>query len=90
MLARSPNNTDGLLVMALINWSQGNLAEARRILEGAVKLSNRYTDLYVVLGRIAERQGDTKLARASYEHVLELDPDNADIPRYWLPTARKP
>jgi tetratricopeptide (TPR) repeat protein len=90
VLTRSPNNTDGLLVMALVNWSQGKLGEARRILECAVKLSDRYTDLYVVLGRIAERQGDTKLARASYQHVLELDPDNADVPRYRLPTARKP
>ena len=90
VLARSPNNTDGLLVMALVNWSQGNLADARRILERAVKLSDRYTDLYLVLGRIAERQGDMKLARASYEHVLELDPDNVDIPRHWVPTARKP
>jgi tetratricopeptide (TPR) repeat protein len=90
VLSRSPNNTDALLVMALVNWSQGNLAEGRRILERAVKLSDRYTDLYLVLGRIAERQGDTKLARASYEHVHKLDPDNADIPRYRLPAARKP
>jgi tetratricopeptide (TPR) repeat protein len=90
VLGRSPNNTDALLVMALVNWSQGNLSEARRILERAVKLSDRYTDLYLVLGRIAERQGDTKLARASYEHVLALDPDNVDIPRHWLPAARKP
>jgi len=90
VLARSSNNTDGLLVMALVNWSQGSLAEARRILERAVKLSDRYTDLYLVLGRIAERQGDTKLARASYEHVLELDPDNANVPRHWLPVSRKP
>jgi tetratricopeptide (TPR) repeat protein len=90
VLARSPTNTDALLVMALVNWSQGNLAEARRILERAVKLSDRYADLYVVLGRIAERQGDRSLARASYEHVFELDPDNVEIPRHWLPTAGKP
>jgi len=90
VLARSPDNTDALLVMALVNWSQGNLGEARRILERAVKLSDRYTDLFLVLGKIAERQGDARLARASYEHVLGLDPDNSEVPHRRFPSMRRP
>jgi Tfp pilus assembly protein PilF len=72
-----------------VNWGEGNLAEARRVLERAVKLSNRYADLYLVLGRIAEKQGDTEMAAASYERVLALDPENHEVPHRWLAGARR-
>jgi Tfp pilus assembly protein PilF len=81
VLERSPDNTDALLVMALVDWGEGKLADARRVLERAVQLSDRYADLYLVLGRIAERQGDRQVARASYEHVLALEPENQEVAR---------
>ena len=90
VLARSPNNTDALLVMSLVNWHEGDLAGARKILERAVKVSEHYTDLYVVLGRVAAKQGDMQTAAASYEHALELDPENHEVPHRWLAPARRP
>jgi tetratricopeptide (TPR) repeat protein len=88
VLARSPDNTDAMLVIALVDWSGGKLADARRILERAINLADRYADLYLVLGHIAERQGDLRVAAVSYAHVLKLDPDNLEVPRRWLATAR--
>ena len=88
VLARSPDNTDAMLVIALVDWSDGRLADARRILERAVQLADRYADLYLILGHIAERQGDLTVAAASYAHVLKLDPDNLEVPRRWLVAAR--
>jgi len=88
VLARMPDNTDALLVLALVDWSEGKLADARRILGRAIKLADRYADLYLVLGHIAERQGDLDVAAASYAHVLQLDPDNLEVPRHGLAAAK--
>jgi tetratricopeptide (TPR) repeat protein len=50
-----------------------------RYLEQGVRLAEKYTDYYVVLGSIAEQEGRTEEAVKYYNKVLELDPENRAI-----------
>ena len=81
VLSKSPDDVDALLVRAILYWREGDLAQAKAFLLKGLKLSERYADYYLVLGRIEESQGHISQAVMRYDRVLELDPDNRDAAR---------
>ncbi|HZR81664.1 MAG TPA: tetratricopeptide repeat protein [Candidatus Binatia bacterium] len=75
---RWPDNTDGLLLGALVLRADGRLEEAKRLLERGVEKSPEYPDFYVVLGSIAELENRPDEALAYYDKALELRPGSED------------
>lgn len=79
VLAKSPGNTDALLVLGWAYSQEGDLPHARMILEKGVKLADTSSPLHLALARIAEREKNVTEAIKHYQRALELDPGNRDI-----------
>ncbi|MBT6276049.1 MAG: tetratricopeptide repeat protein [Chromatiales bacterium] len=74
----APELRESLRQLALVNFETGNIQTARRILTGMV--TDRPTDIHswLLLGIIAQLNQEYPQARAYYERVLKLRPDNRD------------
>jgi tetratricopeptide (TPR) repeat protein len=78
LLAKSPDNVDGLLVKGMALRQQGKRGEARLLLERGLRLSPTYGDFMLVLAGIAEAEDRTAEAVAMYDRYLALHPDDTD------------
>jgi tetratricopeptide (TPR) repeat protein len=67
-------HSDALWEMAEVNLAKGNLDEATKNAEEAVKVNPKSYKAYEVLGRIALKRGKTKDAIANASKALELNP----------------
>jgi tetratricopeptide (TPR) repeat protein len=50
--------------------------DARAHVEAALEIEPKYAEAHVVLGRLAERQGDLEQAAVEYQRAAEIDPEN--------------
>jgi len=73
--AGNPEEGDLLFSLALINEELDNLEEARGYLQQLLTLRQRTGEAYFVLGRLAEREGDTTQA---IEHYMQVG-DGKDL-----------
>ena len=76
ILRGSPDNADALLLEGMCRLSTGETALARRALERGATVSEKYADIHFLLGRVEEAEHQTSAARAQYQRVLQLDPQN--------------
>ncbi len=70
LLARNPNDVDGLLVHGMALRQQGQYGRAKVSLEKGLKLSPGYGDFMLVLGGIAESEDHPAEALAWYDRYL--------------------
>ncbi len=68
-----------LITKASIDLENGNLPDAKRALEGVLKLSPQEVKAYKLLGVIATRQDNLDDAASYYEKVLQIEPKNAEV-----------
>jgi len=66
------------LQLAIALLADGQVDEAINELEFAAGLDTNYTQVFTMLGQAYRRAGRLEDARGAYQHVLTLDPDNAD------------
>jgi len=71
-----PDNADALLLLGMCRWSAGDNESARKALERGVAVAENYADIHFLLGRVAEAEHQEVVARAQYQRVLQLEPDN--------------
>lgn len=87
--ARSPEVISGqahvIANRGRIALNQGNLEEARRLLEEAVKISPPFSMARADLGEVLQREG--RVARAELEYLRALALDNAN-PEIWARIGR--
>ena len=76
ILRVSPDNADALLLEGMCRLSTGETALARRALERGAAVAENYADIHFLLGRVDEAEHQTGAARAQYQRVLQLDPEN--------------
>lgn len=74
-LALNPRGAYILDTLGWINFKQGDLAEARQLLERATHLSWRCAETLSNLGQVYEKLGKQDLAREAYDRALRSDPD---------------
>lgn len=72
----SPNNPDAYLLLGMCRMSTGETSLARQALEKGATLAENYADIHFLLGRVAESEHQLPQARAQYQRVLQLDPEN--------------
>jgi tetratricopeptide (TPR) repeat protein len=72
----SPNNPDALLLLGMCRLSMGETALARTALEKGAAVADKYADIHFLLGRVDEAEHQAGAARAQYQRVLQLDPEN--------------
>jgi len=73
-----PDHPAVLHLSALVEKRAGNLAEARRLLEAALRLASHDAQLHNNLGNVLDAQGEDRRALASYRRAVELKPDFAE------------
>jgi len=66
------------LQLAIAHLTLGQVDEAISQLEFAARLDTNYIQVYTMLGEAYRRAGRLAEARAAYEHVTALYPDNAE------------
>jgi len=76
ILRVSPNNADALLLEGMCRLSTGETALARKALERGAAVAEKYADIHFLLGRVEEAEHQAGAARAQYQRVLQLDPEN--------------
>ena len=81
VIEEKPDYVDDLLVLALIDWQEGNTTQAKSYLARGIAISGSNTELHEVLGRIAEQTGDTKTALHEYSVAVDLGDTTTDIAR---------
>lgn len=77
-LAIHPSAPHILDSMGWVLYRQGDLEGAEEYIERAARLFDD-AEVYAHLGEIYAKQGKISLARETYEHALELDPDRKDV-----------
>jgi tetratricopeptide (TPR) repeat protein len=77
VVARRPNNVEGLMVLGMAERSLGEYPQAKRDLGHALELSPDNVDVLRVLAGIAEHQNQTEVARRDYQRVLSMEPGDA-------------
>lgn len=76
---RNPNNPELPLLLAQLELSKENVAQARSHILSALALKNDYADAYLALAQLEIAQGNTTEAIASTEQLAILMPDNAGV-----------
>lgn len=90
VIDEKPGYVDALLVLALIDWQEGNTTEAKSYLERGIAISGSNTELHEVLGRIAEQTGDAKTALHEYSVALDQGDTTTGIAQRRDALLRKP
>jgi predicted O-linked N-acetylglucosamine transferase (SPINDLY family) len=78
VLAREPDNIDGLHLLGLVEARRGRLAEAECAIARAVAINSGFAVAHLSRGRVLAGLGRPQEAVASYDRVLALRPDHAD------------
>lgn len=68
-------SVDALYNQGVINWNAGNIAEAQKCFEEALKIDPNHADSHYQLGMSLLNQGKMPEALASFESYLKLAPD---------------
>jgi tetratricopeptide (TPR) repeat protein len=89
VIDEKPDYVDDLLVLALIDWQEGNTTEAKSCLARGIEISGSNMELHEVLGRIAEQTGDTKTALHEYSVALDLGDTTTEIAQRRATLLRK-
>ncbi len=63
--------------LALAYFDENDMAGARRHVGNALDINDRFTDAYMVLAMIFEREGDLDLADANFRRAISLDRGNS-------------
>ncbi len=71
----SGGSVDALYNQGVINWNAGNIAEAQKCFEEALKIDPNHADSHYQLGMSLLNQGKMPEAVASFESYLKLAPD---------------
>lgn len=79
VLAKSPQNTDALLVAGLSYAQENNLAKSRQYLEQGVKLSDGDLDFHFALARLDEEENNFPAAVSEYNRILQDRPNDANV-----------
>lgn len=74
VLAKKPDYSDALFVLAIAQRREGDRAAARKTLERGIEVSPSNGDFYSQLAEVAEQQKDWATALRCYEKLLELRP----------------
>ena len=69
----NPEFVNGLILLARLYAQTDKPANAAARLQDALTAGAEYPDVYVLLGRMRQLQGDQRAAREAYEHAVELD-----------------
>ncbi len=77
--ARSLASWNTLRQLGLVYEEQGQLDQARRVLEGAAQKDPDLASLLLELARVAHKQKDFQGALGYLAHARDLEPDNAGI-----------
>lgn len=78
-LARLPEDPDTLLKLSFAEILENDLVSAEKHLYEAVRLAPKYPDIYIALGKLAEKKHDRTLALKYYQKALELRPQDTEI-----------
>jgi tetratricopeptide (TPR) repeat protein len=70
------NNTDAILKLGQVLNAQGSPEQALALYQQGVKDHPREAPLYLLLGEMYEARRDWSNAKATYQKILELQPDN--------------
>tara|TARA_B100000745_G_scaffold290137_1_gene228808 strand:+ start:11739 stop:14087 length:2349 start_codon:yes stop_codon:yes gene_type:complete len=76
---RNPFNPLMSMRIASLAFAQGNLEEARTVLNQALEIKSNYTDAYYLLSQIAIQEEKTDEAITTTESAVLLRPDNAGL-----------
>jgi Flp pilus assembly protein TadD len=77
LLQRNPKSPDLHFSLSMTYRSKGDLKAAAEHLRKARDLNPVSPNLWLQLGLVLDSSGQSEEARASYEQVLKLEPDNA-------------
>jgi tetratricopeptide (TPR) repeat protein len=73
----APTHAHTVTVYAHVLKCAGRYADAAAVARQAVELAPNDPETHMEVGDVALATGDRQIARAAYEHVLALDPENA-------------
>ncbi|MBX4206224.1 tetratricopeptide repeat protein [Candidatus Parcubacteria bacterium] len=76
---RNPANPELPLLLAGLELSRGNVADARSYIRSSLALKDNYAEAYVLLARLESAAKNTSAAIASAEKVAELLPEDVGI-----------
>ena len=76
---RNPNNPELPLFLARLEFSKGNVEEARSFIRRSIALKEDYADAYLLLAQLEVQAGNTAGAIASAERLAFLMPNNPGI-----------
>lgn len=63
--------------LALAYFDNRDMSAARRHVNNALDIDNRFSDAYMVLAMISQHEGDLDLADSNYQRAISLDKDNS-------------
>jgi tetratricopeptide (TPR) repeat protein len=75
-MAANPKSTEPLLVLAGLDFNEGQLAGARSTLKNLVRLDNKAVDAFLLAGQVEEASGNYGDAIVHYKKALVLDGGN--------------
>lgn len=81
VLKKSPDNADALILRALVAERKGDRVLAKDSLLAAARAASAYTDVYRILGRLYDQDGDREGARRAYSKIAELEPGDEKAKR---------
>ncbi|MDD3813186.1 MAG: redoxin domain-containing protein [Desulfocapsaceae bacterium] len=81
-LTRSPENAAALSKMGLLLIDEGSSADARKMLEKAIKADESYVPSYYYLGYLTGKEGDMKKATELFASAEEINPLDYQINVY--------
>lgn len=93
VLDKKPNEPSAVKNLARLEMLDGQLDEARGLLEGLIKAVPTDAEAYVLLARVHERVDGPALATQGLEQALERNPDaltiRAELARLYASTGRQ-
>ncbi|MBK8177490.1 MAG: tetratricopeptide repeat protein [Planctomycetes bacterium] len=82
-LAYFPGSFEAKTGAGVVLLTQGNLAEAKAMLQGAVETNPKHLEAWFYLGKLALRERDLNGAKGAFERALALKDDDPDtLPLY--------
>jgi tetratricopeptide (TPR) repeat protein len=78
VLSQEPDNTEALVVLAVLEMAAGKEREQKAVLERIIRLNPENTQALVYLGDIALNAGSLRTAASYYTRALQAEPENGD------------
>jgi Flp pilus assembly protein TadD len=77
MVAERPNDPHALFLLGMVDYDEGNDAEAQRQFTRSLQLDPKNNDTRYYLAMLDERDGNFEEARKGLEEVVKTDPNHA-------------